>query len=192
MIPIGLFSQLMLTILSVLIIFTYIKPSLGEMKTIQDNIAIYEMEQQKVTQVNDKLSTLKSTITNIPEEDSRRLLAYMPNEVDIITVPRDIDLISKEAGILLKDIHYQGVNKTAVGEVASAAALASPQAHVFELAVEGSYGQLKQFFSLVEQNAYPLEVREVSIARQEGGFLKASMKIQTYNRHLLDEVPPAQ
>ena len=177
-----------------MIIFTYIKPSLGEMKTIQDNIAIYETEQQKVAVVNEKLATLKSSITNISEDDTRRLLAYMPNEVDIIAVPRDVEIIGKEAGIILKDIKYQGVDKAPVGELVTVAALATPQGQQFNVTVQGSYGQLKQFFSLLEQNAYPLEVHDLAITRQEGGFLEAIMQITTYNRQIIkpDDTKPAQ
>lgn len=180
----------MLTILSVLIIFTYIKPSLGEMKTIQDSIATYEMEQQKVTVVNEKLATLKSTITNVSEEDTRRLLAYMPNEVDIIAVPRDVETISKESGVLLKDIKYQGLDKAPVGQAVGAPTSITPQGHVFSATVQGSYGQLKQFFILAEQNAYPLEIHELAITRKDGGFLEAVMKVKTYNRQIVDKNDP--
>lgn len=194
MIPIGLFSQLMLTILSVLIIVTYIKPSLQDMKSIQDNIATYKQEQTKVSTVNEKLARLTASVQNIPEEDSKRLLTYMPNEVDTIAVPRDIKAMTDGAGVILKDIKYQGEQKPAIGVAVDPAQAFAPDAHAFEVTVVGSYSQLKDLFAQFEHNAYPLEVRELLITKQEGGFLQAAMILYTYNRLLpeTDAVPPQQ
>ena len=188
MIPIGLFSQLMIIVLSVLIIFTYVKPSLTEMKSTQDTIATYEQEQTKVADVNEKLSRHTSAVENISDEDTRRLLSYMPNEVDTIAVPRDIKAMTDEVGVILKDIKYQGASKPPIGEAVADQQITLPKAHIFNLMVEGSYSQLKQLFTRFEQNAYPLEVRELTITKQEGGFLQATMQLQTYNRLL----PPDQ
>ena len=60
MIPKGLFSQLALIILSGLLIFTYIKPSLVRVKETEDRISLYKEQRMKVQGVNDKLVTLKS------------------------------------------------------------------------------------------------------------------------------------
>ena len=65
MMPTGLFSQIALIILSLGIIFTYIKPALGEIGTLQDNIAVYQTERQKVTDVNQKLERVASAVNSI-------------------------------------------------------------------------------------------------------------------------------
>ena len=187
--PIGFFSQLMLFILSVMIIVTYVKPSLGEMKSVQDKIATYEEERQKVSAVNDTLRDLKDRVTSVSAEDNKRLLTYMPNAVDIIAVPRDIKAITDDAGVIVTEIKYGGATQAPVGEAPTLSDQLEPQAHSFTLTLEGSYAQLKQVFASFEQNAYPLEVRKLSMVRQKGGFLQAIVEVQTYNRRLpSDEV----
>ncbi len=183
MIPIGLFSQIALIILSVMIIFTFVKPKLEEVKTTEDSIAIYQEEQMKVESVNKKLANLKASITAISDTDRRSLLTYMPNKVDTVAVPRDIETIVLAEGALLKNVRDAGEIKEAIGEV-STIAQDMPAAHEFEFSVEGSYDQLKNIFLAFEQNAYPLEIHELHIVELEGGFLQANGKVRTYSRRL--------
>jgi glucosamine 6-phosphate synthetase-like amidotransferase/phosphosugar isomerase protein len=184
MIPKGLFSQIALIILSVLVIFTYVKPNLLTTKTIQDKITLYQEQQQKVSSVNQKLTTLKSSVDSVSDTNRHRLLAYMPNTVDTIAVPRSITFLVAEAGAKLTEIKYVGAQKASVGEVVDPTLAEAPDAQVFSLSVEGSYEQIKQVLSLLEQNEYPLEVHELQITKKEGGILAAAMKIYTYNRTL--------
>lgn len=188
MIPIGLFSQIALIILSVMIIVTFVKPKLEEVKTTEDSIAIYQEEQMKVETVNKKLSDLKNEITAISDTDRRNLLTYMPNRVDTIAVPRDIETIAKGEGALLKSVRDAGEVKEAVGEVSSVSPN-MPLAHDFDFSIEGSYEQLKNIFSAFEQNAYPLEVHELHIIELDGGFLQANGKVRTYSRRFSADAP---
>ena len=185
MLPKGLFSQIAVSLLSVLVIFTYIKPALLETKSIQDKITLYEEQQQKVSTVNNKLTTLKSTIDGIDEADKHRLLTYMPNSVDTIAVPRDLSFMVEKAGLILEDVKYTGTQKLPVaGETAGASSDNDPRISIFTLSVAGSYGQVKQLLSFLEQNEYPLEVHDLRITKGEGGFLDVSIEIYTYSRAL--------
>lgn len=182
MIPKGLFSQIALILLSLLIIFTYVKPSLLTTKTIQDKITLYQQQRLKISTVNDKLEKLKSTVDAVNEDDKHRLLTYMPNTVDTIAVPRDISFITNQAGVIVKDIKYAGPLKHIVGEATNMPLEGTPDIHIFNLRVEGSYDQIKQLLAFFEENTYPLEVHELKIVKKEGGFLDADMQVYTYNR----------
>lgn len=182
MIPKGLFSQIALILLSLLIIFTYVKPSLLTTKTIQDKITLYQQQRLKISTVNDKLEKLKSTVDAVNEDDKHRLLTYMPNTVDTIAVPRDISFITSQAGVIVKDIKYAGPLKHIVGEATNMPLEGTPDIHIFNLRVEGSYDQIKQLLTFFEENTYPLEVHELKIVKKEGGFLDADMQVYTYNR----------
>lgn len=184
MIPKGLFSQIALILLSVLVIFTYVKPALLVTKSIEDKITLYQEQQQKVTNVNKKLAHLKDSVANVASADKLHLLTYMPNTIDTIAVPRDISFITDEAGVIIKDIKYVGAHKAAIGVVADPSLQDAPDAHIFSLVVDGSYSQIKQTLAYFEENEYPLEVHDLVIAKQEGGFLEATMTVYTYNRAL--------
>jgi hypothetical protein len=181
MIPRGLFSQIAIILLSVLIIVTYVKPQLERARAIEDSVTVYQQEEQKVTTVNEKLTKLKSAIAGISNDDRHSLLTYMPNKVDIIAVPRDIESIVKQNGGLLLGVRDVGEDKAPVGQLAAVDS-DQPVAHDFSVSIEGSYTQLKQIFATFEKNAYPLEVRELHITEKDGGFLHAELKLRTYNR----------
>lgn len=179
MMPKGLVTQLGMVAVSIGIVITYIQPAFGEVEDIQNNIATYKTERDKVVTVNSRLSELMSDMGSVSNDDQRRLLTYMPDSIDEIAVSRDLLLITLQAGILYKDVKYGGLGDRK-GKKGSQAAEVSSQPHVFMLSVEGTYEQLKNLFRLLEQNNYPLEVQEVSIGKLEGGFLSAEIRLVTY------------
>jgi Tfp pilus assembly protein PilO len=190
MMPTGLLSQISLIILSVGVIFTYVTPTLDEIKKTQDTITVYETEKEKVSDVNLKLDQVASTLNSISTEDQRKLLAYMPDSVDTVSVPRDIKAIADNNGLILEQITYVGPEEPAVAATFVDPSLSmgilqssgDPEAHTFSVEFESSYEQVKQFLSDLEKNAYPLEVHDLVIEQTEGGFLSVEMKLVTYDR----------
>lgn len=197
MIPYGLFSQILFLLLSVALIFTYIKPVFSEIDVTQDKIETYVQEIDKVSTVNAKLANLMASYSNISQSDRLKLLTYMPDEVDTIAVPRDLYAIATQAGVIVRKIEYGGpvevvdagtVSDLAVFDPSVAPVVAAssndPESHIFVFSFEGSYAQVKTVLSLLEENAYPLEVHEMDVTRTEGGFLIVGMDIVTYDRTL--------
>lgn len=194
--PTGLFSQIALVVLSFGVIFTYIKPVLSEVGALQDTVTIYQTERQKVSEVNKKLESVANAVNAISADDQRRLLTYIPDQVDTVAVPRDLSSIAQATGVILTQIKYEGTDKEAASEFvdpssipgAGAGSNAKPEAHEFSFEFEASYEQIKAVLRAIEKNAYPLEVKEMLIEKTDGGFLNVTMKLTTYDR-LLPPVP---
>jgi hypothetical protein len=191
MMPTGLFSQIALIILSVGIIFTYIKPALGEIGTTQDTIVVYQTERQKVSDVNQKLDQVTSSVNTVSSEDKLRLVTYIPDQVDTVAVPRDLKAITDSVGAILLQVEYEGPETATAAPsfvdpslLPSAPAFSSlePEAHVFNFEFEASYEQVKSVLQAIEKNAYPLEVHDLTIQNAKGGFLSVTMKVVTYDR----------
>ena len=190
MIPYGLLSQISLIVVAVALTMTYVKPMFVKISDVQDKIALYQEEKDKVSVVNQKLATLVQQVNAVSLEDQKRLLTYMPNSVDTIAVPRDIEAIATEAGVLVRSITYDGpiAIPVADGQVTSS----TPEPHAFLIEFESSYEQLKAVLTSFEQNHYPLEVSEMEVRKLEGGFIGSSIKIITYDRTLpVVEAQPA-
>jgi Tfp pilus assembly protein PilO len=190
MMPTGLFSQIALIVLSVGIIFTYITPTLDEVKKTQDTIGVYQTEREKVSDVNAKLDQVAAKLNSINTEDQKKLLTYMPDSVDTVIVPRDIKAIADKNGLTLGQIKYVGPEEPLTAStfidptmLATAGPTSyDPEAHTFALEFEASYEQIKQFLGDLEKNAYPLEVHDLTIEQTEGGFLAVELKVVTYDR----------
>lgn len=197
MIPYGIFSQTLFMVLSIALVVTYIKPTLTEIGATQDKIETYVTEIDKVSTVNARLASLVSSYDNISQADRLRLLAYMPDEVDTIAVPRDLVAIATQAGVIVRSVKYEGSPKTSGSDVVSDLAVfdpsvdpelesvdKKPDGHKFSVDFEGSYAQLKSMLAMMEENVYPLEIYSLDVNRSEGGFLTVKMDIVTYDRIL--------
>ncbi len=193
MMPTGLFSQIALVLLSLGIVFTYIKPALSQIAQTQNTISVYQVEQAKVSEVNTKLDRVVSAVNRVSSDDRQRLLTYMPDMVDTVSVPRDLNAIAKAAGVILSQIKYEGPRESSEPAQFNDPSLLTttpdaefkPEAHIFSFVFDASYEQIKDVLAALEKNSYPLEVHDMNIEKTEGGFLQVTMKLVTYDR-----IPP--
>lgn len=177
----NIFIQIAMIAISVGIILTFVEPTFSKIGELQDDIVVYQTEQQKVSGVNAQLASLISTLDNIAPDDQRRLLAYMPDDVDTISVVRDLSLISENAGVEYISAVASGEGVPAdEREVEVVSDFVEPKEYIFTLSVEGAYDQIKNLFMLLEQNNYPLEVKTVSVQKAESGLLAAEITMSAY------------
>lgn len=184
MIPNGLFTQIAIVIISIGIIVTYVRPEFAAIGATQDEIAVYQTERERISQVNSQLSALLSKMNEVSQEDQRRLNAYIPQYIDEIAVPRDLQFIAQEAGVIFGSASYEGVQDYVSSELTDEELVYFPHAHSFSMEFQTSYEQLKEILQLLEANEYPLEVHELTVTSVEGGFLQVQVGIITYS-HLL-------
>ena len=176
MISKGLFTQIAMIALAVGIVFTYIKPAFTDTTGVQDDIALYQVERQKISEVNSQLAGLMKKLETVSSLDQRRLFTYMPDEVDTIDVPRIIQSVTDESGVLLKQISYGSIVEVPASELNIAAAVS----HNFTFNIEGTYAQIKETVSLLEQNEFPIEIHSLAIDVLDGGFLSGQFEVITY------------
>ncbi|USN88411.1 MAG: hypothetical protein H6780_02840 [Candidatus Nomurabacteria bacterium] len=183
MIPKGLFMQIGMVIVSVAIVFTYVKPQFTTIAAIQDDIALYQQKRDEVLLVNSRLTELTDQVDSVSEVDKKRLQTYLPETLDPLKVSRDLLLATIQAGVLYKDVTFDGEERqnNKRQSTSKSADENKPAPHSFTLQVEGTYAQIKELFRLLEQNNYPLEVQTADVARVDGGFLGANITLVTYS-----------
>lgn len=171
--------QVVMLVLAAGIIFSYVQPTFIKIGSTQDAIGKYQTERQKVSDVNQKLSDLVAQVNNIPTDDQRALMIYMPDEIDNVAVSRDLFTMAKLSEVYLASVHYDGaVLSTLIDQSESKD---NPVLHAFKINISGTYDQIKAFLSLIEQNNYPLEVHDLRIVGSETGVLDAEIKVITYS-----------
>lgn len=181
MIPKGLFTQIGMIIVSVAIIMTYVQPEFNKISEVQDSIDVYKRERAKVETANAKLDSLMSRLRSVSNEDMHKLNIYMPDEIDEISIRRDMLLMTQEAGLLYNDSSYEESSSgRSRNSNVSKVGVNDPTPNKFELSVEGTYSQLKRLFDLLEHNHYPLEVTTLNVTQLEGGFLSSDIQLTTY------------
>lgn len=177
----GLFSYVAMIVLAIGIAFFYIEPTFGEITKMQDDIALFQSERQKVDAVNLQLETLVDRLDNVSLEDQQKLLTYIPNEVDSIEVPSLLQDLTESSGLLLQNVGYSDVFNQYVNEAEREGINDYPTPHLFSVSVQGTYEQIKQMLRLLETNDYPLEVHNLDINVLQGNFLSADIQIITYS-----------
>lgn len=181
MIPKGLFTQIGMVIISIAIIITYVQPTFAEIGESQDQISVYQQERERVAAVNQMLASYVSRLDSVASTDQQRLITYMPDEVDVVAVQRDLLFITQQAGVLYQDSDVTESRPASRSTSRSATTDELSDQQKFSLSIEGTYDQVKEFFRLLEQNNYPLEPFGVQIKSLEGGFLSVSMDLVTYS-----------
>ncbi|MEY3784425.1 MAG: hypothetical protein RLZZ230_747 [Candidatus Parcubacteria bacterium] len=181
----GLFTQIGMLIISVGIIFTYIKPEFVKIGEVQDLISEYQIQGTKVLSVNSKLSDYVSRIDTRSAEEQRRLKNYIPDTVDSVVVLRDLYLMTKQAGVIYVDAEYQESNTKTSSRASNNEVTDNnsklPLAHPISLSVEGTYDQIKIMLNLLEHNNYPLQISTLSMSSSESGMMKADIELNTYS-----------
>ena len=177
----SLFFQVVMAGLAVAIVILYIQPAFLRIGETQDAIDQYKNEHQKVAEVNNQLTKLIEKVNGISAADQRSLLIYMPNEIDNISVSRDIYNLSMAANIELTDVSYIENKKTEIVEEEAVVEEVLPVPHRFSVDISGSYDNIKGFLSMLEKSNYPLEVHHLEITPSPLGKLMAKMEIVTYS-----------
>lgn len=159
--PAGAFLQILFLVVAVGIGFTYLHPTFTEIQSIQDDIQYYKDEIAKVDSVNEQLRQLVSQLEAIPRDDRQALFTYMPDEIDALSVMKDISLIGEAselqiATIAMSDGSTENYLEKVEGKV-------SPEVTSFQVDANGTYAELKQFLALLEQNSYQLMVSSLLI-----------------------------
>lgn len=183
----SLITQIGMILVSSTIVVMYIQPKISTIRETQDAITNYERETQNVSQINETLKTKISEIEAIAPQDVAALNRFLPNQVDEISVLKDLSTIISSQSILPFDVVYNGntVGKTA--ETGTPSEYGDVSEYYFSATFETSYNQLKNLLGIIETNAYLLQITNLKITDSGSGQLKVSMSITAFSRKL--EVP---
>jgi len=183
---IGTFSQIGAVLVAGVIGFYYVQPTINEIGAIQTDIAELQLERNKIADINNNLDQKLATLQSVSRSNKEKLATYMPRLVDDIAVLRDLSYIMLEAGVTNTVLAYDGIQADRVSvlseddNTSSTLGDLQPTAHSFTVGVQGDYLAIKQLLSLLEQNEYPLEVHQLSLAADEFGIMSADMTLVTY------------
>ncbi len=154
-------SQFALLAIGIAIIFTYIEPTFGEIKTLQDELFQYTDAHGKASELNQKLATLVSKVSQFRRSDIDTLEMFLPDQVDTIAVMADIEAITRQHGMQLVSLAAAEVQEGDTDVVLAEAEVFVPDYTTyqdFSLVVTGPYSDLKRLLGALERNKYGLEI----------------------------------
>lgn len=177
----SLFLQLILAGMGIALVFVYVQPTLANIGDIQDAIIQYKEERENVSKVNARLVSLVDTVNHISAADQEALLIFMPDKVDKTAVSRDIYNLAVFSNVVVNSVKYEKKTDTKT-PVVLGSHKTPPVPHKFSVSIKGGYESIKNFFLLIEQSNYPLEIHELKISSAEDDEITAEIAIVTYSR----------
>ncbi len=154
-------SQFALLAIGIAIVFTYIEPTFGDIKALQDELFQYTDAHNKASELNQKLASLVSEVNQFRRSDLDALETFLPDQVDSIAVMADIEAITRQHGMQLVSLAAQEVQEGNTDVVLADSEVFIPDYTTyqdFSLAVTGSYSDLKRLLEALERNKYGLEI----------------------------------
>lgn len=168
------FTQIVMTVIALGVLFFYVHPTFTNIGKIQESILRYQTESEKVDGVNKQLAEFKQRLDEMPQSDMRSLVTYLPDTVDHMAVSSDILNMAVEADVFLESIR----SNEGVSIESSTKAIIE---HTFVLGITGTYENIKAFLAKLEENNYPLETRNLVLSASETDLMKATLSVVTYS-----------
>lgn len=175
----SLLLQVLTAGLAIGIVITYIQPTIGVIRTHQDDIAKIEAEASTINDTNRILADLYKEVNDIAPRDKAALVTYLPDEVDDVRVLKDLNSMGEDTGVLMGELNYGGIEPLVLADETTN--LTPPEGHIFNVSFMSSYEQFKEMLSLLERNNYPFLVRSLNVAPTEGGLLSVKLVLVTYS-----------
>ena len=178
-------TQIILVVVSVIIIFTYIRPTYGNLQMTQQEVSEYRDALENADAFNSELQSLVTRANSFTTTEINDLERYLPTEVDAISVMRDINLIAERnflelTGLSANDL-VEGAQAGASGQGQDAGVQLPIDTVSFEVALSGSYENFKLLLQDFERNAYPLTVADMSVTpNAETGLYEFGLTLETY------------
>lgn len=97
-------TQIILVALSLVMIFTIVRPTFESVRTNQDEIAKFREAVNTAGMFNAKLGELRARAESFNRADLEALETYLPAEIDPLAVSRDIVAIVEKNGMALDSI----------------------------------------------------------------------------------------
>lgn len=173
-------TQLGMIAVAIAIVLMYIEPKISSIRETQDLITNYEVETEKVSQVNESLKAKISTIDTISPEDLQALARFMPSDIDEISVLKDLGTIIEAQSVTEYDITYKGNNADQANNEEVPNEYGSVTEHYFSLSFEAEYQTVKSLLAQLATNDYLLQVTNIKIIDTAEGLVKAEMSLTAF------------
>lgn len=193
--------QILLIIVAVAIVFSVIKPKFADIQDDQNNVVAYRAALDNIGKYNQRLQILTNQSNAMPSSDRVALFNYLPEEIDVTEVSRDISNIVERNRLLLLEISFEPAKPvTAMAPDPMADSYIDPMedmfagstelgeaetglyAQQFKLEVIGTYDQMKSMLQDFERNNYPLRLVSFAFSLEEPSatLVQYSLTLETY------------
>jgi hypothetical protein len=176
----SLLTHMGMIAIAVAIVLIYIQPKISSIRDTQDLITSYEIETEKVSQVNESLRAKIAAIDSIAPDDLQALARFVPATIDEISVLKDMEAILVSQSIDDFEIAYKGNNAGQSSDEEVTSEYGPVTENYFSASFETDYQQLKSLLALVETNDYLMQITNLKISEAADDLVKVDMSLTTF------------
>ncbi len=174
-------TQVALIGISIVIIFSYIRPTFANIRVVQDEVYEYQNAALKAQEFNNLLQQLLARERGFTTDDKAALNRFLPAEIDQLAVMQDVATIVTNNNAQVVDLSAGDVvtpNADVSVEEASEEMLEINKfaSQEFTLKFAGDYASLKGFLRSLESASYIIEVKNLkygAVGEETGQFSSA-------------------
>jgi len=179
-------TQIGFVIISIVIVFTYIKPTFAEIGQLQEDTYEFNDAIVKAEQFNQRLRELIAIENSFSMSDRVALETFLPENINKAQVLRDIEYIAEQDDITIDTISIadsegnssdDDYSPTVTDEDSSQSISPFVKTEI-DLDVTVTYEELKQFLTRLEANSYVLEVTSMTfgLSTEDGSGNQANQE----------------
>lgn len=181
---ISLLGLVGMIVVAVTIGIMYIKPTVSDIRVIEQSTIKYKAEIEKVSEVNTTLAAKLAELDALTPADTDALKRYLPDTVDEVAVMKDITQIFATAGAPVDGIVYAAPISS---DVSIDSDIVDPylglQKYNFTVQTTLDTVKLSQILSALEVNDYLLQVSDIKVApSKDSSDLSVSMTLTAFSR----------
>lgn len=160
-------TQIILIVTAVLIVFTYVRPTLVGVKSVEDQAHQYTGAVTQASEYNQHLGSLIQKENSFSPANIKAVETFLPPSIDNVAVVADINTIASQANLVSKTI---SVDKRTVNVNTPNPKLATSSApsltHTdFSVTLNGTYSDFQQFLLLLAENKYQLDITKLTVGQ---------------------------
>jgi Tfp pilus assembly protein PilO len=185
------FFSFAILILSVGIIFYYIKPTWSvSIPKEKKRIESYTKALEAVDNFKKKEAELTQAQNSIPKESLDKLNIFLPDSVDNVQLILDLNALAARAGVTLSNFTVQGGVNSGTGNTTASSTGTSVLSNnnpvdslQIGVSATGSYNSFRAFLSGLEKSLRPLDVTSVNVTQGPLGIYTYEIAIRMYWLH---------
>lgn len=186
----SLLSLVGMIVVAITIGLMYIKPTISKIRDIEDTTALYKTEIQSVSGVNANLAVKLAELDSVSSADTVALAKYLPDNVDEVTVMKDIKTIFTSVGVVADGLTYTLPAAVNNGETNDQDNLSAGDKinqelrhYDFTITTTIDSSKLQPLLAAIEINDYLLQVSSLKIIPTEiTTVLTMTMQLTAFSR----------
>ncbi len=158
--------QIALIVLALVLIFMYIRPTFANIGVVQDELYRYQEAVDNAEEFNHRLAELVLVENSFSDSDMEALALFLPDKLDAAQIMRDLEVIAELYNVEINKMIAgtpETFNPNIAFENRGEVSVNSLVSQDFSIDVTGPNIVIKKTLALIEANAYPLEVVEMSV-----------------------------